>query len=205
MKHESLSAPPASPAPEPSQAHGPRWTPRKMADFLRALAATHSVKEAARSVGMSRQSAHRLRSRLKGMAFDAGWDQAFRHSYDNLPFVALERALNGTEVPHYYKGELIGTSRRYDERLTVALLKMISSEKVLLVSSDMPGAEARGRRFETLASAVEAEGEFARDPNPTEVFAADSANVSPWPDEELMEELRALEDDEEDDAEGDTE
>lgn len=197
MKHESFPPQPASDAPDPSQAHGPRWTTHKMTEFLRALAATHSVTDAARSVGMSRQSAYKLRSRLKGLAFDAAWDQAFRHSYENLPFAALDRALNGIEVPHYYKGELVGTSRRYDERLTVALLRMISSEKVLLVSSDVPEAEIRGRRFETLVAAIEAEGEAARDPHPTESFAADSPDLSPWSDEELMEELRGLEDDDE--------
>ena len=36
----------------------------------------------------------------------------------------MERALNGVEVPHYHKGELVGTSRRFDERLTVSLLGM---------------------------------------------------------------------------------
>lgn len=48
------------------------WTMRQAA-FLRQLSATHSVAEAARSVGMSRQSAYRLRSRLKGGAFDLAW------------------------------------------------------------------------------------------------------------------------------------
>ena len=47
MKHESLSPPPAGGAPSPSQAHEPRWTTRKIIEFLRALAATHSVKDAA--------------------------------------------------------------------------------------------------------------------------------------------------------------
>ncbi|MEL7319592.1 MAG: hypothetical protein AAFN04_13250, partial [Pseudomonadota bacterium] len=35
---------------------------------------------------------------------------------------ALDRAINGVEVPHYWQGELVGTSRRYDERLTALLL-----------------------------------------------------------------------------------
>ncbi|MEO0872175.1 MAG: hypothetical protein AAFY19_09510 [Pseudomonadota bacterium] len=35
---------------------------------------------------------------------------------------ALDRAINGVEVPHYWQGELVGTSRRFDERLTAALL-----------------------------------------------------------------------------------
>ena len=81
-----------------------------------------SVAAAARSVGMSRQSAYRLRNRVRGSTFDLAWEAAFRHGFDQLAQAALERALNGVEVPHYHKGELIGTSRRYDERLTLALL-----------------------------------------------------------------------------------
>ena len=98
------------------------WSLDRQVGFLRALSATHSVTEAARSVGMARQSAYRLRSRLKGHAFDLAWEVAFHHSYDVLAHAALERALNGVEVPVYYRGEKIDTYRRYDERLTVALL-----------------------------------------------------------------------------------
>lgn len=36
----------------------------------------------------------------------------------------MDRALNGTEVPHYHKGELVGTHRRFDERLTLGLLHL---------------------------------------------------------------------------------
>ena len=46
------------------EARGRAWTPAKRATFLRELHACHSVKEAARRVGMSRQSAYRLRRRL---------------------------------------------------------------------------------------------------------------------------------------------
>jgi len=100
------------------------WSPNRQAAFLQALAATHNVSAAARSVGLSRQSAYKLRARLKGQAFDMAWEAAFQSSFDRLAEVAMERALNGVEVPHYWKGELIGTFRRYDERLTVALLDM---------------------------------------------------------------------------------
>jgi len=73
---------------------------------------------------MSRQSAYRLRSRLKGQAFDLAWDVAFHHSYDNLAHAALERALNGVEVPVFRGGEQVGSYRKYDERLTLMLLRM---------------------------------------------------------------------------------
>ena len=111
-------------AADADEAVGRRWTPPTMAAFLRQLSATHSVAAAARSVGMSRQSAYRLRARLKGKPFDLAWQCAFRRNYDALAEAALERALSGVEVPHFHKGELIHTSRRFDERLTVALLAM---------------------------------------------------------------------------------
>jgi len=100
------------------------WTVERQAAFLRALATTHNVAAAARSVGMSRQSAYRLRARLRGQPFDMAWDAAFQSAFDRLAEAAMERALNGIEVPHFHKGEQVGTSRRYDERLTIALLAM---------------------------------------------------------------------------------
>jgi hypothetical protein len=36
---------------------------------------------------------------------------------------ALDRALNGVEVPVFFKGEQVGSYQRYDERLTLALLR----------------------------------------------------------------------------------
>jgi hypothetical protein len=50
-----------------------RWSRPKIIAFLKALPATLSVTEAARSVGMSRQSAYRLRARL-GPGFGEVWD-----------------------------------------------------------------------------------------------------------------------------------
>ena len=82
MKHDPIPTPPAA---DDAPTSGPRWTNRKMAEFRRALAATHSVSTAAKAVGMSRQSAYNLRSHLKGKAFDVGWDQAFHRSYSSLP------------------------------------------------------------------------------------------------------------------------
>ena len=74
-----------------------------MAEFLRQLAATHSVTAAAGAVGMSRKSAYKLRTRLKGQPFDIAWEAAFRHGYDDLAHAALELALEGEEVPHCYE------------------------------------------------------------------------------------------------------
>ena len=54
-----------------------RWTRPKTIAFLRALALGGSVAGAAREVGMSRQSAYRLRARL-GEEFVAVWDEGLR-------------------------------------------------------------------------------------------------------------------------------
>ena len=192
MKHDPIAPPPSSTDDSPDS--GPHWTPCKMVEFLRALAATHSVTESAKAVGMSRQSAHRQRSRLKGKAFDIAWDQAFTQSYCNLPYAALERALNGYEVPHYYKGELIGTSRRYDERLTVAMLKLISGPNGLAVSPPAGVAAQRGMRFEALLEDIASDGERAVDLAEEEaceaLSALDSADLSPASDARLMAEFR---------------
>ena len=93
-----------------------------MAEFVRLLAATQSVAVAARGVGMSRQSAYRLRARQQGEPFDLAWEAAVQGGYDALHQAALDRALNGVEVPVYHRGELVGSRRAFDERLTVFLL-----------------------------------------------------------------------------------
>lgn len=64
--------PPPAPLP-PDRAH---WTPGKQRSFLIALIETGCVAQAARAVGMSPTSAHRLRRRLDGTPFDQQWDAA---------------------------------------------------------------------------------------------------------------------------------
>jgi hypothetical protein len=156
-----LPAPPAKPDEAADPLSGYRWTPVKQAAFLRQLSATHSVGKAADAVGMSRQSAYSLRSRLKGKAFDLAWDVAFHHSYDNLAHAALERALNGVEVPVFFQGEQVGSYRKFDERLTVALLHWSTAAgNVPLLGKHGPAAERHARAFEALVAKVEAGDEI---------------------------------------------
>ena len=69
--------PPAARDLPPPSSHG-RWTPALQRLFLTALIETGNVSHAARSVGMSRSSAHRLRQRLTGTAFDRCWNDALK-------------------------------------------------------------------------------------------------------------------------------
>ena len=78
---DPLSATPASPATPPPARESPEhaWTPARRAAFLRRLRACLSVREAAASVGMSRQSAYRLRKRLPPHdPFVLAWREAER-------------------------------------------------------------------------------------------------------------------------------
>lgn len=137
----------------------PRWTQAKQAAFLRALASSHCVAQAAREVGMVRQSAYALRARLKGEPFDLAWEAALSCQLDALADAAVDRALNGVEVPHFHKGELVHVSRKYDERLTIALLLLREKRKPTYMPSTHPAFAYRpdgtGSEFVELIERIE--------------------------------------------------
>jgi hypothetical protein len=145
----------AGPIPRPTVARGDRWTKPKMAEFLRQLAATHSVTAAAKAVGMSRRSAYKLRARLKGQPFDIAWEAAFRHGYDELAHAALELALEGEEVPHYYQGELKATHRKRNSQLMIQLLKMRNREGAPALGRYNAAAEFWSENWEQLTHRIE--------------------------------------------------
>lgn len=132
-----------------------RWTKPKMAEFLRMLGATQCVASSARAVGMSRQSAYKLRNRLKGEPFDIAWEAAFQHGYDALHQSALERALHGTEVPVYHNGEQIGTRRHFDERLTIWFLARRNAMGAQRLGRYTAAAEFWSERWDRMLEMVE--------------------------------------------------
>ena len=140
----ALGAPDKPPAPhnapaEPEPAPEPRWTKARQTAFLQHLAACHCVATAARAAGMSRQSAYRLRARMKGQPFDHAWAAAFDCAFNALADAAMQRAIHGIEVPYLHKGEVVHVARRFDERLTLGLLRMRYS---LLPDPATPRSEA---------------------------------------------------------------
>jgi hypothetical protein len=84
MGNDSTSArPPRRKAPRvppfypvPTRARRDGWTVRRQADFLGYLAETGSVLGACEAVGMSRNSAYKLRARSGAESFAAAWDAA---------------------------------------------------------------------------------------------------------------------------------
>lgn len=69
-------------------------TPEVQRAFVRELAATGIVKQAARHVGRSLEALYKLRARPGAEGFAAAWDEALAWGADRLEDCALERALN---------------------------------------------------------------------------------------------------------------
>lgn len=155
------------------------WTPARQAAFLRELSATHNVAAAARAVGMSRQSAYQLRARMQGKPFDKAWKAAFLTRFDVLAEAALDRALNGVEVQHYYNGELVGTSRKFDERLTLALLAMREGFARPLPHDSEPASAFEAEELGALIERVGQGPEGWRDHPNAELDARFGSDVAP--------------------------
>ncbi|MDP1027686.1 hypothetical protein Q5H91_10715 [Sphingomonas sp. KR1UV-12] len=125
----SPRAPMAAFPPVAVRARYDGWTADRQADFITALAATANVEAAARCVGMGTSSAYELRARPDAAPFRRAWQIALDYGIHRLAEAALDRALNGTVTPVFYKGEQVGERRRHDERLAMFLLRMRDPER----------------------------------------------------------------------------
>ena len=121
------AAPPALPArafvPAAPQPRADGWTPERQADFIEALADSGSITRAAKAVGMSRESAYRLRRRADAADFAAAWDDALAVAVRTLADACLDRAIHGVEVPILYKGEVVATRTHHSDQLAMFILR----------------------------------------------------------------------------------
>lgn len=119
------------------------WTEEKQRRFIETLADTGLVNVAARAVGMSRESAYRLRRSPHGAAFARAWDAARQHAGGLIEDIAFERAIEGTEqevIDRY--GDVIATRLVHDNRLLKYLLSHLKPERYGGARS--PGAGSQG-------------------------------------------------------------
>ena len=65
----------------------PRWTTATQMQFAEHLVFGATVTEAARRVGLSRESAHRLRVTPKGRHFAIMWETALDLRYGRIPLI----------------------------------------------------------------------------------------------------------------------
>lgn len=118
------------------------WTPQRQVDFIRALADTGIVEQAAREVGMSIGSCYRLRNAPEGTAFAAAWETALLHAARRLADVAFERAINGSDEPVFDKdGQRVGRRMRQNDRLLMFLLRGYMPERFRYAHRDLRTAD----------------------------------------------------------------
>jgi hypothetical protein len=117
------------------------WTEEKQRRFIEVLADTGLVSAAAAAVGMSRESAYRLRRSADGAAFARAWDAARAHAGALVEDIAFERAFEGVEHNVYDEnGEVVCTKRVYNDRLLMFLLRHLKPERY--AGAALPGAAA---------------------------------------------------------------
>ena len=106
------------------------WTEEKQRRFIEALADTGLVSHAAKAVGMSRESANRLRRSPHGAAFARAWDTARLHAGAALEDIAFERAIEGVEHNVYNEyGDVVATKHVVNDRMLTFLLSHLKPER----------------------------------------------------------------------------
>src|SRR4051812_43161824 len=155
------------------------WTPAKQREYVEALADLGVAKWAAARVGLTVQSANRLRRRADARGFDLACEAAERIGRRRIVSLAFERAIEGQVKRHYYRGELIGEERVYDNRLLVAALP-----RLLAVEEPSRESLAVERNWQPWLDAIER----GDDPAAPKVRAAEPdlpfAGCSCWDDED---------------------
>ena len=121
--------------PVPLCARADGWSETRQCGFLAALYVTGSVAAAARSVGMSRASAYRLRERAGAQSFARAWDRvltppgsghvpAAKEDFRKVTLRELNRRLDSDLVqPVIYRGRMCGIRRKHDSSALFRLLR----------------------------------------------------------------------------------
>ncbi len=89
--------------------------------FIEVLRETGNVTLAAQHAGQSRNQVHDVRQRSK--RFAAQWDDALEEATDLLEAEARRRAVTGIDEPVFYKGKVVGSTKKYSGRLLMFLLE----------------------------------------------------------------------------------
>jgi hypothetical protein len=117
-----------TPVPRQSDRHD-GWTEQKQRDFLVALGDYGVVRAAAEKVGMGTACAYRLRHAEGAESFALAWDQALAIGMAQLQDIAMDRAVHGVAIPQFYKGQQVGETRWYDNRLLMFMLRQTNTRR----------------------------------------------------------------------------
>ncbi len=116
------------PVPRKSARHD-GWSAACQRQFIDALSTYGVVRTAAAKVGKGLACAYRLRAAEGAESFAAAWDEALTIGMAQLQDVAMDRALNGIAIPQFYKGEQVGETRWYDNKLLMFMLRQTHTRR----------------------------------------------------------------------------
>jgi hypothetical protein len=115
------------------------WSFERQCRFLAHLYFTGSVAAAARAVGMSRESAHRLRTRADGESFASAWDRVLaapgsgrctpaKPDYRKVTTATLRRrVVTGRLRPVIYRGRITAIAVKPDNTTLLRLLRRLDA------------------------------------------------------------------------------
>ena len=112
--------------PVPLRYRSDGWTPGRQADFLGHLCEPWSVAAAARHVGMTRESAYRLRDKPGAESFAAAWDSILaepRRVRMSTHELLWHRYFYGTLKPIMRGGKHVGTLHSPDNDAVLRLYR----------------------------------------------------------------------------------
>lgn len=105
------------------------WTIQRQADFLGYLAETGSVMGACEAVGMSRNSAYKLRARPEAESFAAAWDAALGAPVRKVTVTDLHfLAYHGLVRPMLFRGKYCGACHKPDNSALLRLVKKLDRQ-----------------------------------------------------------------------------
>lgn len=169
--------------PVPRKYRHDGWTEERQRAFIDALAETGSVKAAARQVNMSPEGAYYLRRQPGAESFAAAWLAALDHGMARIEDIAMERAINGVEVPVYSYGKLVGSRTVYNDRLLMFMLRNRRPDRFAAGDARLtpggPAYQAAKKQWEAEKLAAPREGTSAR-----EILAAKLREMRARMDEE---------------------
>jgi len=115
--------------PVPTRGRRDGWTIQRQADFLGYLAETGSVMGACEAVGMSRNSAYKLRARPDAESFAAAWDAALGAPVRKVTIRDLHfLASHGLVRPILFRGKYRGACRKPDSSALLRLMAKLDRQ-----------------------------------------------------------------------------
>jgi hypothetical protein len=161
------------------------WTPERVGEFLRMLAACGVVEDSCKLVGLSAAGAYALRNRREGRAFARVWDAILIHrSRARLAGELMSRSMNGCIEAIRRDGAVAAERHRYDNRLSMAMLTRLDR----LAEKEAPNDDHLRALSEDMEAFIDcaAEGgdldDFVEARRPQPPAAAPPREPDPFPD-----------------------